>query len=125
MLFWAWLEKLLWCALLESFIAMWSESRDLLITECVGGGVTNAHPLVASGGEESSEHEFVEEEKPWPPDNDALRMGRSKNKGCGCAPRLPRPHSHLFRIAGRARASKHRRRWENCESVASLVINTS
>ena len=91
---------------------MWSR-RDLLITGCVRGDVENLQQSVLSGSDISSESEFIEEEKPWPPSNDADRSSRPKNKGW--APRLPRPHSHLFMIAGRARASKHTRRWENCE----------
>ena len=62
--------------------------------------------------EESSESEFVEEEKPWPPTQDRLSRSRAQKQ----AGRVPRPHSHLFRLSGgRARGSKHARRWENCE----------
>lgn len=65
--------------------------------------------------EESSEGELVEvEEKPWPPVGE--RTSRPKRHDPEA--RKPRPHSHLFRISGgRARASKHTRRWENCECM--------
>ena len=68
---------------------------------------------VAQGlvSEESSEGEFVEDEKPWPPD-----QRESRTRAQQLAPRVPRPHSHLFRLpGGRARGGKHSRRWENCE----------
>ena len=60
-----------------------------------------------------SDREFVEEEKPWPLTKE--RVGRSKRR----APRLPRPHSHLFRTSSgkRAQGNKHARRWENCEPL--------
>ena len=59
---------------------------------------------------ESSEGEFVEEEKPWPPPGRASRQKRR-------TARLPRPHSHLFRTADgrRVRGNKSARRWENCK----------
>ena len=63
---------------------------------------------------ESSEGEFVEEEKPWPPPG---RTSRPPKR----TPHIPRPHSHLFRTSDgrRARGNKHGRRWENCmHSVA-------
>ena len=65
-----------------------------------------------------SEGEFVEEEKPWPPEE---RTGRPKWR----APRIPRPHSHLFRTSSgrRARGNKHARRWENCEPSDWLMAN--
>ncbi len=92
---------------------------DPVITECRapnrhGNNIRTLNYIVGWSGGESSEGEFVEEEKPWPPEPTG-RIGRSKNKGYGSAPRVPRPHSHLFRLSGRARASKHSRRWENCE----------
>ena len=76
-----------------------------------------SYGLITDYASESSESEFVEdEEKPWPPLGAAERTGRSRRR----APRLPRPHSHLFRGSdGRMRGSKHVRRWENCE-LASL-----
>ena len=65
--------------------------------------------------EESSEGEFVEEEKPWPPTQlQGERSSRARVQKL--APRVPRPHSHLFRLSGgRCRGSKHSRRWENCK----------
>lgn len=100
--------------------------EDLIITECSrdrssSNNITPNSP--GRVGEESSEGEFVEEEKPWPPEDgvsiwpseDGVRIGRTRNKSTSYTPRVPRPHSHLFRLAGRARASKHSRRWENCE----------
>ena len=83
-------------------------SRDLVITYC--GGATSG---------ESSGSEFVEEEKPWPPDEKSCRPSRSLLRH---VPRVPRPHSHLFRTSGgRARGSKHSRRWENCEHYSGEV----
>ena len=65
--------------------------------------------------EESSGSEFVEEEKPWPPTQERLSRSRAQK----LAPRVPRPQSHLFRQpGGRPRASKHTRRWENCECLS-------
>ena len=93
-------------------------NEDMLITDYVDDFQRRAQ---SSGGEESTETEFVEEEKPWPP---ACEDRSSRSHKCSWAPRLPRPHSHLFRIAGgRARASKHTRRWENCESIASRLMH--
>lgn len=64
--------------------------------------------------EESSESEFVEEEKPWPPTQERLSRSRAQKQ----AAHVPRPHSHLFRLSGgRARGSKHARRWENCKEA--------
>lgn len=63
---------------------------------------------------ESSEGEFVEEEKPWPPPGRTSRPPKRTSH-------IPRPHSHLFRTSDgrRARGNKHARRWENCmHSVA-------
>lgn len=62
--------------------------------------------------DESSEGEFVEEEKPWPPTQERLSRARAQK----LASRVPRPHSHLFMLpGGRCRGGKHSRRWENCE----------
>lgn len=74
-------------------------------------------PGIALASEESSGSEFVEEEKPWPPTQDRLSRCRAQKQ----ASRVPRPHSHLFRLSGgRARGSKHARRWENSMFLASL-----
>lgn len=70
--------------------------------------------------QESSESEFVEAEKPWPPSD----HGRSRALTKQVTQLLPRPHSHLFRRgpgAGQARGSRHSRRWENCKLLVSLV----
>ncbi len=63
--------------------------------------------------EESSEAEFVEEEKPWPPKEERLSRARARLQKQ--ASRLPRPHSHLYTLGGKPRGGKHARRWENCE----------
>jgi hypothetical protein len=76
--------------------------------------IFNSRTCQESGtpSEESSGSEFVEEEKPWPPTQERLSRRRVQKQ----APRVPRPHSHLFRQSGgRTRGSKHARRWENCK----------
>lgn len=90
-----------------------NRARNLL-----NSGLPSNGPLITDFGyssseQESSEGEFVETEKPWPP-VDLARASRSRTKIE--AVHVPRPHSHLFRKAdGRARGSKHSRRWENCK----------
>ncbi len=83
-----------------------SRSRNIL-----GSGDTALIPDYLS---DSSESEFVEEEKPWPPGVGGDRTSRSKRRA---PPRFPRPHSHLFRYSEgqRLRGNKHARRWENCK----------
>ena len=71
--------------------------------------------------QESSEGEFVEEEKPWPPPH-THHHSRSKVLTRQVTQRLPRPHSHLFRRGpgvGQTRGSRHSRRWENCKQTSS------
>jgi len=103
-----------------------SFNEDPVITECSRPGYrasNNTRTLNSPvrGSEESSEGEFVEVEKPWPPEHD-VRSGRTKNKGEeGLGSHVPRPHSHLFRLGGRARASKHSRRWANCKFWSDLL----
>ena len=80
-----------------------NRARNILGTEVLEESTSDA-----------SEGEFVEPEKPWPPE----RASRTKVR----APRYPRPHSHLFRSfdGRRARGNKHARRWENCEWLVSF-----
>ena len=95
-----------------------SRARNLLNS----GGTSDGQLITdycLSSEHESSEGEFVEPEKPWPP-VDSARASRSRTKVAEL--RMPRPHSHLFRKSdGRARGSKHSRRWENCKE--SLFTN--
>ena len=74
----------------------------------------NDDPLILDGlnSEESSESEFVEEEKPWPPTEQRLSRSRAQKREA----RVPRPHSHLLLgPGGRSRGGRHARRWENCK----------
>lgn len=82
-----------------------SNDRSDLNQDVIGQGL-------ASG--ESSESEFVEGEKPWPPTEARESRARAQKQ----AHRIPRPHSHLFRLReGHSRGGKHSRRWENCEII--------
>lgn len=92
-----------------------SRSRNLLNSNSTGGQLITGYAYTSSE-HESSEGEFVEPEKPWPPAVDLDRASRSRTKVA--ALNVPRPQSHLFRKSdGRARGSKHSRRWENCKPV--------
>lgn len=90
-----------------------TRARNLL-----NSGSTPSGQLIIDNGynsseQESSEGEFVEAEKPWPP-VELSRSSRARTKVA--ALHMPRPHSHLFRRPdGRSRGSKHSRRWENCK----------
>ena len=87
-----------------------SNDRSNLNQDVIGGGLTSG---------ESSESEFVEGEKPWPPSEE--REGRSRVQRQ--TPRVPRPHSHLFRMReGHSRGGKHSRRWENCETLPKNTL---
>ncbi len=77
-----------------------------------GGGVLYRNQVPSS--QESSESEFVEEEKPWPP---LGHQSRCKTLDRQVRRVEPRPQSHLFRRGsgeGKERRSRHSRRWENC-----------
>ena len=95
-----------------------SRARNLLNSGDTSNGRLITDYCYTSSEHESSEGEFVEAEKPWPP-VDLARTSRSRTKVA--ALHVPRPHSYLFRKSdGRARGSKHSRRWENCELVSIL-----
>ena len=92
-----------------------TRARNLLNSDCTSNGQLITDYGYGSSEQESSEGEFVEAEKPWPP-VDLSRASRSRTKTAGL--HIPRPHSHLFiRPDGRTRGSKHTRRWENCKHV--------
>ena len=121
-------QQLMWTSNYQSSGILYNGSNsfdeDPVITECSrpvhrGSNVRTLNSPLRNSGE-SSEGEFVEEEKPWPPEH-GVRNGRTKNKGGGgLGTRVPRPHSHLFMLGGRARASRHSRRWANCKSWSLL-----
>ena len=113
------------CSVLIQFFTMVRRSARLrnLVNSC-----DNDHPhqplwtnqIAAVSSQESSEGEFVEEEKSWPPH----RHSRSKVLMRQVTQKLPRPHSHLFRRgpgAGQTRGSGHSRRWENCKPNEQLM----
>ncbi len=88
-------------------------SRVRNILDYREGGNVLSNQVASS--QESSETEFVEEEKPWP-------LSLSHQSRCKTLDRQvrrvePRPQSHLFRRGsgeGKERRSRHSRRWENC-----------
>ena len=90
-----------------------SRARNLLNSSSTPSGQLIIDNGYNSSEQESSEGEFVEAEKPWPP-VELSRSSRVRTKVA--ALHVPRPHSHLFRRPdGRNRGSKHSRRWENCK----------
>lgn len=91
-----------------------ARARNLLNSSSTSSGQLIIDNVYNSSEQDSSEGEFVEAEKPWPP-VELSRSSRARTKVA--ALHVPRPHSHLFRRPdGRSRGSKHSRRWENCKT---------
>lgn len=96
-----------------------SRSRNLLSSADLDNRLwSNQFP----SSEESSESEFIEEEKPWPPL--FTHQSRSKTLTRQVTRHTARPQSHLFKRGsgdGQERRGRHSRRWENCEHFHVLL----